>query len=241
MKRILAVWLCAFVLAMAFFVTRTCKATTVDVRVASSTGDVMDDGTEYFVTVSPMELTNPQRHGYRFIVSIPSGVTIDTAFFRCTTNEVTSGAVDMLISMELSTAPANFNATEGTGAGHSAFVTRFANKTSTTTTWSIASGDQWSTTVTDGKVSPNFASTFQQIANLGALTNVVVFIYYSSGAGNRNIYSYNGSTTQCASLHLVYTAGAGGSTVPARRRIILQSALERHFPVWGQWEATCAQ
>lgn len=183
--------------------------TAVEVRVAASTDDAMTEtGSVIYLTEGLSEFKSAYlSNGFRFLnVTVPQGSTIDSAVIFFTTNEASSGAVTLTIV--------------GEDVDDAATFTTYANysgrsRTTATQSWAIATGDQWTTQVTDGKQSVDFKSVVQEItdrAGWASGNDMVIMIDYTSGTGQRNTYTYNASAALAPKLRIVYSSGGAPAT-----------------------------
>lgn len=173
-----------------------CAAVDVTFTVSSNTDDAdeLSDGTVYVTDGS--SFFSSTRVGFRFQnVNIPVGATITSATLEVFSN---SGG-DTSFSVDLTAQDADNPAT---------FATTANNLTSRPIT---SAQTLWSTgivtyTVGQSLVSPNFASSIQEVINRGGWASgnsLVVLTTFNSG--DKGIFKRSGSTTYAPRLHISYT------------------------------------
>lgn len=173
-----------------------CAAVDVTFTVSSNTDDAdeLSDGTVYVTDGS--SFFSSARVGFRFQnVNIPAGATITSATLEVFSN---SGG-DTSFSVDLTAQDADNPAT---------FATTANNLTSRPIT---SAQTLWSTglvtyTVGQSLVSPNFASSIQEVIDRGGWASgnsLVVLTTFNSG--DKGIFKRSGSTTYAPRLHISYT------------------------------------
>lgn len=241
-------WLCAFALAMAFFVARTCKAATWEAREASTDDHIQLDATETFRNETLFELTyggsaGYYRIGWRFInVQIGPGATVSAATIDLRAVGTCAGTINFKIMAQSGTAsPPNFSG----DATPSVFNAR--TRTTAKIDWDFSVPGDCDASVT----TVDITSVIQEVINYAGWVcgSAIVIILENDGttAGNTWVGStYDSAPENAPYLHITYTGGSSctsSATFQPRRIQILKkmSSLDERFPVFGQWEASCAQ
>ncbi len=178
-------------------------ATTIEVRVAASTDDAstragainLTDNFCYLGKDSSYTLSS----GYRFLgITIPNGATITTAYIIFTCYYARTGdTVRLKIAGEQNNAAATFSTyADYTGRA----------KTTALVDWDFTT--DWAAESTYN--SPEIKTIIQELVNdYGGLSNANIVLLFdddgSDTSAERYPYSYNGSTTKAALLHIEYT------------------------------------
>ncbi len=175
------------------------QATDAIFTVSADTDDAdeIPSGTVYVTDGS--SFFSSTRVGFRFQnVTIPAGATVTSATLETFSNGngTTSFSVDL--TAQDADNPPTFTTTNGN-------ITSRA-LTSNQTLWSTGSV---SYSVGDSIMSPNFASSIQEVVDRGGWSsgNAMVVIT-TTNSGNKGIFKRSGSPTHAPRLHVTYTTGS---------------------------------
>ncbi|MEQ8211062.1 MAG: LamG domain-containing protein [Lacipirellulaceae bacterium] len=184
---VLLLFHCCAISASAVDVTYTVSSNTDD-------ADEISDGTVYVTDGS--SFFSSTRVGFRFQnVNIPAGATITSATLEVFSNSngTTSFSVDILA--QDADNPSTFTTSNGNITSRPI--------TSAQTLWSTGSV---SYSVGDSIVSPNFASSIQEVIDRsGWASGNSLVVLTTANSGDKGIYKRSGSPTHAPQLHISYT------------------------------------
>jgi hypothetical protein len=167
----------------------------VDVPVVASSDDAEEAANGGMsLTSSDLEMTQEstqQTIGTRFIVDIPQGANILTAYIEFTVDETNSEATDLMIEGQIHDNAPTFSSASGD-------ISSRTNRTAGVDWLNIPS---W-TTIGSRQMTPDISSIIQEIVDQPGLTDSIVIII--TGTGKRVADSYNGSPSSAPVLHLEY-------------------------------------
>lgn len=190
----------------------TLHNTTIDLQVGAATDDAGYDYIPTWATNAVLWLGKNQaeaaRHGARFLaLTIPDGATIDVAYETLTAYETRTGTnIAVIIYGENVDAPATFS----TAADFEA-----RTKTTASATWSPGNH-----TANVEYNTPSLVSIVTELmaARSYAAGRNVAFLNLDNGSPAwgyvLSYYSYDFSTAKALKLHIEYTAGGGGLSIP---------------------------
>jgi hypothetical protein len=182
---------------------------TINEQVGTGTDDAeVDSDSDYQDTWGAIYIGNDSnvpdaQCGFRFQnVSIPQGATINSAYFKPTSNGSHSAHIDTVLRMQDADDAATFS-------NYSDFVGR--PKTTASVTWDFGTGSDWTTA--EELQSPDIAGPLGEVIERQgwASGNDLVVFWDDDGStyGHmRAVYSYNGSSTYAAKLDATYTEAA---------------------------------
>lgn len=180
-------------------------ATTIDVRVATSSDDAEENATgAVSLTSSDLEIIFDnganQIVGTRFTgVAIPQGATVTNAYIQFVVDEVTTGAAALVITGEAADNLPTFNNT-------SAKISTRA-KTAATVAWSPA---PWTAVGAAGieQRTPNLAAVVQEIVNRPGWSSGNTLAFIITGSGVRTAVAYDSAPAAAPLLHIEFTTAA---------------------------------
>ena len=173
----------------------------LDIPVVASADDAEESATgSVSKTSSDLELVNDgsdQTVGVRFAsVPIPPGATISNAYVQFETDEVTTGAVSLLVQGQAADKPATFSST--------AFNISSRPRTAASVAWVPP---PWPTIQVHGpdQRTPDITSIVQEIVGRPGWVSGNSMVVIVTGTGKRTAEAFDG--TFATILHIVYTTG----------------------------------
>lgn len=178
----------------------------IEEQVGTGTDDAeVDSDSDYQDTWGAIYIGNDSnvpdaQCGFRFQgVSIPQGATINSAYFKPTSNGNHSALIDTVLSAQDADDAATFS-------NYADFVGR--DKTAESVAWDFGTGDDWTT----GELltSPDISSPIEAVVGRAGWSsgNDLVIFWDDDGStyGHmRAVYSYNGSSENAAQFEADYT------------------------------------
>lgn len=182
---------------------------TFSARVLSSTDDAEErNPPNGYVSRASTDLelvnddTTEQIVGMRFqSVTIPAGVTIDSAYISFVVDEADSGATSLIFyGQDIDDAP-NFADTYGD----------LSNRTKTTSNVSWNNIPAWDT-IGETKSTPNLSSIIQEIIDRSGWSSGNDIVFLVEGTGERTAAAYDGSNGDAPLLTINYSVSGGGES-----------------------------
>ena len=181
---------------------------TVESRVAASTDDAEEDDVDGSISVTSSDLelsldrSSNQLVGMRFTgLAIPSEAIIVNAYIQFTTDEVSTGAVSLMISGEDADNAQTYSSTNGDISSRAS--------TNASVAWNPA---DWNTVGESGldQQTENIAAVIQEIVDRAGWTSGDAIALTITGNGKRTAESFNGSQANAPLLHIEYALPADG-------------------------------
>ncbi len=181
-----------------------------DAEEETSTGTIDSVSSDLELIYEPNG-SGEQRIGLRFPLNIPVNSTITNAYIQFTTDEVSTGDSNLIISAEYSTNAAVFSSND--------FDISSRSLTASSVNWTPANWNIVGQNDIDQRT-PNLGTIVQEVIGLEnwLANNHVVFIL--NGSGTRTSISYDGallnygSTDYAPQLHIEYILGGGAGPAP---------------------------
>ena len=181
---------------------------TVTSQVATSSDDAEEKDISGFVTTTNGDLDftesggNTQTTGIRFLLDVPSGVTIVNAYIQFTADEVNSTATSLTIRGQNSGNAPTFSSANGNISGRAT--------TSNSVSWS--SVPSWNNVGDAGSAqrTPDLSSIIQEVINGSGWSNGNGLAIIIEGTGKRPAETYDAAPAKAAVLHVEYNTGSSG-------------------------------